>query len=55
MGLVAMLCYKRYQAGRLPIALVSMDNFFHNSDKLYEAINTFATNWAKNGLVDPAL
>ncbi|WP_091461010.1 mannitol dehydrogenase family protein [Acetomicrobium thermoterrenum] len=53
MGLVAMLCYKRYQAGRLPIALVSMDNFFHNGDKLYEAINTFATNWAKNGLVDP--
>lgn len=52
MGLVAMLCYKRYQAGRRPIALVSMDNFFHNGDKLYEAINTFATNWAKNGLVD---
>lgn len=52
MGLVAMLCYKRYLAGKLPIALVSMDNFFHNGAKLYEAVRAFAYNWVQRGLAD---
>lgn len=51
-GKVAYLCYKRYQAGKLPIALVSMDNCSHNGSKLYSAIKTFADTWVKNGLVD---
>jgi len=52
MGLVAMLCYKRYLAGKLPLALVSMDNFFHNGAKLQEAIEAFAQSWTEHGLVD---
>lgn len=52
MGLVANLCYKRYLAGKLPIALVSMDNCSHNGEKLYEAVKQFAENWVKRGLVD---
>ena len=52
MGTIAYLCYKRYQAGKLPIALVSMDNCSHNGSKLYSAIKTFADTWVKNGLVD---
>lgn len=52
MGMVAFLCYKRYLAGKLPIALVSMDNCSHNGTKLHNAVKTFAENWAKRGLVD---
>lgn len=52
MGLVAMLCYKRYLAGKLPLALVSMDNFFHNGAKLQEAIEAFAYSWVEHGLVE---
>ena len=47
MGTIAYLCYKRYQAGKLPIALVSMDNCSHNGSKLYSAIKTFADTWVK--------
>ncbi|MDD4570192.1 MAG: mannitol dehydrogenase family protein [Tepidanaerobacteraceae bacterium] len=52
MGIITYLCYKRYQAGKLPIALVSMDNCSQNGSKLYSAIKTFADTWVKNGLVD---
>ena len=52
MGIISYLCYKRYQADKLPIALVSMDNCSHNGSKLYSAIKTFADTWAKDGLVD---
>jgi len=52
MGLVAALCYKRYRAGKLPVALVSLDNFFHNGDRLRKVINTFAHNWVENGLAE---
>lgn len=38
-GKVAALLYARYQAGALPIAMVSMDNCSHNGDKLYQAIH----------------
>lgn len=51
-GKVVSLLYTRYQAGEKPIAMVSMDNCSHNGDKLYEAVNTFAEEWAKNGLVE---
>jgi len=52
MGLIARLCYKRYLAGKLPVALVSLDNCSHNGTKLYNAIKTFADNWVQKGLVD---
>lgn len=52
MGMITYLCYQRYKAGKLPIALVSMDNCSHNGTKLYNAVKTFADNWVKNGLVE---
>ena len=51
-SLLTMLVFKRYQAGQLPIALVSMDNCSHNGTMLYNAVMTFAEEWQKRGLVD---
>ncbi len=51
-GKVAALLYTRYENGKLPIAMVSMDNCSHNGDKLYAAIAAFAKEWAERGLVD---
>lgn len=48
-GKVAALCYERYKAGRLPVALVSMDNCSHNGDRLYAAISDYARHWCQNG------
>lgn len=52
MGKIASLCYIRYLSGQKPLALVSMDNFSHNGDKLKEAVVTFAKEWEKRGFVD---
>lgn len=52
MGTIAFLCYKRYLAGKFPIALVSLDNCSHNGSKLYDAVKTFADSWVKNKKVD---
>ncbi len=52
LGKVASLVYERYLAGKLPLALVSMDNCSHNGTKLSEAITAFAKNWTENGLVE---
>ncbi len=52
LGKVAALLYERYTNGAKPIAMVSTDNCSHNGDKLYAAMNAFATQWAENGLVD---
>jgi fructuronate reductase len=52
LGYVASLCYERYQAGKLPLALVSMDNCSHNGDKLFQGLEPFAVHWVKNGLAD---
>ena len=51
-GKVASLLYTRYEAGAKPIAMISTDNCSHNGDKLYAAVNAYAVEWAKNGLVD---
>lgn len=51
-SLLTMLVFKRYHAGQLPIALVSMDNCSHNGTMLYNAVMTFAKEWQKRGLVD---
>lgn len=51
-GKVAALLYERFEAGALPIAMVSMDNCSHNGDKLYAAVHAFALNWVKRGLVE---
>ncbi|MBQ9065673.1 MAG: mannitol dehydrogenase family protein [Blautia sp.] len=51
LGKVVSLLYSRFQAGALPIAMVSMDNCSHNGDKVYAAVNGFAKAWFENGLV----
>ncbi|MDR1306012.1 MAG: mannitol dehydrogenase family protein, partial [Treponema sp.] len=52
LGYVASLCYERYQAGKLPLALVSMDNCSHNGDKLFQGLEPFAVQWVEHGLAD---
>ena len=54
LGKVVSLLYRRFAAGELPIAMVSMDNCSHNGDKVFAAVDGFARNWAKNGLVPEA-
>lgn len=45
------LLLERFNAGKLPLALVSMDNCSKNGEKLSNAIFTIAENWQKNGFV----
>lgn len=52
MGKVAALCYQRFRAGLLPVALVSTDNCSHNGDKLRAAVFAFAQAWEQAGLAD---
>lgn len=51
MGKVSALLYERFEAGKLPVAMVSMDNCSHNGDKLFAAVSAFTKAWAENGLV----
>jgi fructuronate reductase len=50
MGKVAALCLERYEAGAVPLALVSMDNCSHNGTRLFEAVHTIAKKWVESGL-----
>ena len=52
LGRVAALCYERFLAGALPVALVSMDNCSHNGDKLFAAVDAFAQGWTERGAAD---
>ena len=52
MSFVAGLLYERYKTGRLPVALVSMDNCSHNGEKLKSAVMTIANGWLEAGHVD---
>lgn len=52
MSKVVSLLYTRFKAGKLPIAVVSMDNCSHNGEKLYNSINTIVNEWFKNKLVE---
>jgi len=54
LGKVVSLLYTRFEAGALPIAMVSMDNCSHNGDKLYAAVIAFAETWSNAGLCDKA-
>ncbi len=46
MAVICALLYVRYQAGALPLAVVSMDNCSHNGEKLRNSILTMAKEWA---------
>lgn len=52
MGKLALLMYCRYQAGRLPVTLQSMDNCSHNGDVLKRAVLAYARQWAADGLAE---
>ncbi len=54
LGKVVSLLYHRFSNGRLPIAMVSMDNCSHNGDKLQSAVISFADAWCEKGLADKA-
>ena len=51
MSFVAWMMYERYLAGKLPVALVSMDNCSHNGDKVKAGVMAYAEKWAEMGLV----
>jgi Mannitol-1-phosphate/altronate dehydrogenases len=53
MAIVTSLLYTRFLAGRHPVAMVSMDNFSHNGDKLFGSVITVAKKWCENGFTDP--
>ena len=50
-SLVCALLYKRYKANQAPIALVSMDNYSHNGEKLQKAVLDTAKEWLEKSSV----
>lgn len=52
MGRIATFCYERFQAGGVPLALVSTDNCSHNGDKLKAGVMAYVDAWAKAGKVE---
>lgn len=46
------LVYSRYKAGEHPLALVSLDNFSGNGERLKSAVMTIAEEWSKKGYVE---
>lgn len=52
MGFISSMLYQRYQAGRYPLALVSMDNCSHNGDKLKSSVLEIINAWKEKGVVD---
>ncbi|WP_161979306.1 mannitol dehydrogenase family protein [Streptococcus sp. S784/96/1] len=51
LGKILTLLIKRFEAGRLPIALVSMDNMSKNGEKLRDAILYIANEWVLNKFI----
>lgn len=49
LGRLAALLYERYRHGRLPLAMVSMDNCSHNGEKLFQAMRAFGEAWQELG------
>ena len=52
MAVVAALLWERYKAGRLPMAVVSMDNCSHNGEKLMSSVLAIAEAWVAKGFVE---
>ena len=50
--MVTSLLLERYKAGRLPVAVVSMDNCSRNGEKLGNGIMTIARRWQELGFVE---
>ncbi|MBO7622610.1 MAG: mannitol dehydrogenase family protein, partial [Bacteroidales bacterium] len=43
--------YERWQAGKLPLTVQSMDNCSHNGDKVKAGVFAYAERWVNDGLV----
>ena len=54
MGVVAALLLERFNNGKTPIAVVSMDNCSHNGEKLRAGVTEIAHAWQKQGFVSAA-
>ncbi len=51
MAQVAALLFHRFNSGKQPIAVVSMDNCSHNGEKLRNSVTEVANTWLKKGFV----
>ena len=51
MSMVAALLLERFNAGKYPLAVVSMDNCSHNGEKLQSSVLTVAKAWLEKGYV----
>ena len=51
MSIVTSLLYERFQAGGVPLAVVSMDNCSHNGEKLRASVMTVVEKWLEKGFV----
>lgn len=49
---VVSLLLERYNNGKAPLAVVSLDNCSHNGEKLRKSVITIAKEWEKAGFVD---
>ncbi len=54
MSIVAALLLERFHAGKLPLAVVSMDNCSHNGEKLKASVVAMAQAWVANGFAPAA-
>ncbi|MDR1135051.1 MAG: mannitol dehydrogenase family protein [Clostridiales Family XIII bacterium] len=46
------LLYKRYEAGAMPLAVLCLDNFSGNGDRLKAAVMAVAEGWRGKGVID---
>ena len=51
MGKVCALLLERFNAGKLPLTVQSMDNCSHNGDKVKAGVFAYAEKWVADGLV----
>jgi fructuronate reductase len=52
MSIVCAMLLERYNAGKYPLAVVSMDNCSHNGEKLQASVMEIANAWLAKGFVD---
>lgn len=50
-SIICSLLFARFNSGKLPLAVCSMDNCSHNGEKLRTAVLTIANKWLENGFV----
>ncbi|HHT24226.1 MAG TPA: mannitol dehydrogenase family protein [Clostridiaceae bacterium] len=51
MGIICLLLYKRFEAGKLPLTLLSMDNVSHNGKVFRQSVLAYAKAWTENGFL----